>query len=154
MKFSMIALAAATTVSAGCIKRGDDLNTLYDVTEFQASCVPHSAQCNYSFKVKQHASMETNGVSCSATGVADAGNTLPAITGGTCVDSSRTWKIVKSTDGLALFVSQQISPASYSEGVHQINNSELEIVTSPNPNGNIQRYAGPADFPLDRPQYS
>ena len=150
MKFSAVTLFAATAAAAA-IKRQD--NIVFDVTDFQASCVPHSAQCNYSFKVKQHASMETEGVDCAATGIADAGNRLPAIQEGTCGQSSRTWKIVKSTDGLALFVTQPITPGSNITGVHQINNSELEVTTPENPNGAVQRYAGAAEFPLRHPDY-
>jgi len=168
MKFLAIALAA-TAASAAAVRRsdnvpntsGDDASSTgndavirYDVTEFEASCIAHSSQCSYSFKVKQHASMETNGVFCSALVTADAGNTLPAVTDGVCDDSSRTWSIVKSASdpanvNLSLFVSQPISPNSNTTGVHTIQYDELKTVSNPtNPNGNVQGYVGPEAFDL------
>ncbi|KAH7024476.1 uncharacterized protein B0I36DRAFT_352706 [Microdochium trichocladiopsis] len=151
MKFSVIA-ALAATASAAAIKRAD-VDAIFDVSSFEASCVPHSSQCIYSFKLAKSGTGETEGVSCSAYVTADSGNTLPAVENGTCEQSSRTWKIVKSTDGLALFASQQVTPASNVTGVHQINNSELEITTPENPNGAVQQYIGAPAFTLDRPQY-
>lgn len=167
MKFLAITLAA-TAASAAAVKRcggapstgsgsgtGNTPVIRYDVTDFEASCIPHSSQCNYSFKVKQHASMETTGVSCSAQVTADAGNTLPAVTDGVCEESSRTWKIVKSVSrpfNLALYVIQPTSPSSNTTGVHTIQNDELQTTQNPvNPNGDVQTYIGPKAFSLLEP---
>lgn len=148
MKFSAVAIFAASA-SAAAIKRQE--SPVFDVTDFQASCVPHSTQCNYSFKVKQHASMETEGVSCSAQVTADGLNRLPAVTDGTCEGSSRTWTIVKSVSepvNLALFVNQPVTPSSNTTGVHTIEADELAITTPENPIGAVQYYKGPASFEL------
>ncbi|KAJ1323030.1 hypothetical protein MN608_11884 [Microdochium nivale] len=151
MKFSAVAIFAASA-SAAAIKRQD--SPVFDVTDFEASCIPHSSQCKYSFKVKQHASMETEGVSCSALVTADGLNILPAVPEGTCEQSSRTWTIIKSVSkpsNLALFVSQPISPSSNITGVHTIQADELAISTPENPNGAVQSYIGCPEFGLDAP---
>jgi len=153
MKFSTVTLFASAA-SAAAIKR--QVFPVFDVTDFEAGCVPHSTQCIYSFKVKQHASMETEGVSCRAQVTADVPNRLPAVSEGTCEESSRTWKIVKSASepvNLSLFVSQPISPISNTTGVHTIQADELAITTPENPNGAVQYYTGATSFELFAPDY-
>ncbi|KAK8095166.1 uncharacterized protein PG998_014390 [Apiospora kogelbergensis] len=147
MKFSVATFA---TVAAAAATK----DVIFNVSDFTASCIPHSSMCSYSFTVIQPSTMETVGVKCSAQAPAEAGDTLPGLGNGTCELSARTWKIIRSTGGLALFVTQPISPSSTQTGVHQINNSELEIVKGQTPTGDVQAYAGPKDFPLLTPDYS
>ncbi|KAK8092336.1 uncharacterized protein PG998_014558 [Apiospora kogelbergensis] len=158
MKFSVATFA---TVAAAAATK----DVIFNVSDFTASCTPtarcarkpalhHRSGDTYSFTVIQPGTMETVGIKCSAQAPAEAGDTLPGLENGTCELSARTWKIIRSTGGLALFVTQPISPSSNQTGVHQINNSELEIVKGQTPTGDIQAYAGPKGFPLLTPDYS
>ncbi|KAJ1329825.1 hypothetical protein MN608_06561 [Microdochium nivale] len=148
MKFSAVTLFAAAAAAAPAARQA--ATPIYDVTEFQGSCVPHSAQCNYSFRVKQSNSMETGGegVYCSATGLADIGSKLPGIPYATCEQSSRSFSIVKSTGGLALFVRQPVSPSSNLTAVHQIQNAELQTTTPRTPTAPSSSTPDPPTSPL------
>ncbi|KAI0828436.1 hypersensitive response-inducing protein [Hypoxylon sp. FL0890] len=141
MKFFANAALFAVAAAGAASKR----DTVFSVSDFSASCIPHSTQCSYSFTVLQTGTMETTGVSCSAT-VSGNGGLLPDVKDGTCKDSARTWTVVKGSDGLTLTVSQQISPSSTQSGSHLIPNDQL--ATSDEPNASVQKYTGPTSFSL------
>lgn len=88
--------------------------------------------------------METTGVQCSKMLPGDGG--LPAVTDGTCKDSSRTWTVEKSGKDLVLTVSQQVTPSSAQTGSHTISASDLAYQTS---GASVyQSYTGAASFDL------
>ncbi|KAF4446655.1 22kda glycoprotein [Fusarium austroafricanum] len=139
MKF-LSALVSAAAVSAAATKY-----PVYDVTEFSASCVPHSAECKYSFQVLQPGTMETHPVHCSAL-VHTKNGLLPDVKNAKCENSSRTFSVVRSKSGLTFSVSQPVSPISNTVGKHFIQNKELEV--SKQPNAAVQSYKGPKAFKL------
>lgn len=154
MKFSAVTLSAVTLFAAAAAAapsavapRAD--SAVYDVMDFQALCVPHIAQCSYAFRVRLSNAGENNGVSCSATSPASTGGSLPEIKEGACISSSRTFTVAKTAEGgLTLSLSQQVSPVSYTVGVHDIQSSELHTSIPGNPQGSYQYYTGPTDFSL------
>ncbi|CAG9986867.1 unnamed protein product [Clonostachys byssicola] len=163
MKFSTIAFAAGAT--AAVYKRQD---TVFEVTNFSASCIPHSTQCrlldlvysvgtvaddclvsSYDFDVFEPGTMQTTPQHCAAMVSADGIGELPALDNGECEQTSKTFKIIKSFGGLALYVYEPVTPSSNKSGVHQIQTAELEmVVPAENPNGAHQVYKGPTSFPL------
>ncbi|RYP57040.1 hypothetical protein DL769_009738 [Monosporascus sp. CRB-8-3] len=140
MKFSVIFAAGA---SAAAMKRQD---VVFKVSDFSAGCIPHSSQCLYSFGVLQPGTMEQTPVQCKAMATADGMGSLPEIQDGTCEQSSRTFTVTKSAEGLTLVVSQPVTPSSNQTGQHLIPNSEL--ATSDEPNAIVQSYKGPPNFDL------
>ncbi|ROV97360.1 hypothetical protein VMCG_06896 [Cytospora schulzeri] len=118
MQFSTAFLALASAMAASAAP-------VFTVNDFSAACIPHSSQCSYSFTVIQEHTMETKGVKCNKMLTSDG--TLPAVTDGTCTDSSRTWTVTKSSDGgLVLEVSQPVSASSNQSGKN-VDTSEQTI---------------------------
>lgn len=106
---------------------------------------PHS----YDFTVFQPGSGETaaTGVTCSKLVTSDGGN-LPAVTDGTCTNSSRTWTVAKLADGgLEFTVSQQVTPSSFQTASHDI--PATELVTETTGASTQQRYTGAETFDLN-----
>ncbi|KAF5656481.1 22kda glycoprotein [Fusarium heterosporum] len=139
MKFFATAILSAAAVSGA----------IFDVKDFSATCIPHSTECHYEFKVIQPGTMETwkHPVHCSAT-VQSANYLLPNVKNAKCGDdSSRTFSVTRSKKGLNFSVSQPVSPISYTTGKHFIPNKQLWQSTAPN--AEIQRYKGPKDFSLN-----
>ncbi|EPE05342.1 22kda glycoprotein [Ophiostoma piceae UAMH 11346] len=146
MMFSAAAiLSAVVAVSANPLSARSD--TVFDVTEFEAGCIPHSSQCRYSFGVVQANNGETIPVQCVLLATANGGD-LPNVTDAPCTDSSRTFSVVRGTEGLTLTVSQPVSPASNETGSHLLAASDL--VTATQPNAEVESYEGPTSFPLVR----
>lgn len=152
MRFSATTLFAAT-VAAAAVQRQSEF-PVYEISNFVAQCVSHSTQCIYSFNVIRSGNGETSGAPCRATATAETGNLLPEIEGGLCEQTSRTFNVTRNEQGLEIAVSAPISPISNSVGVHQILDSELEVVTPENPNGAYQVYTGPQEFKLFTPKSS
>ncbi|KAM7215270.1 hypothetical protein V8F06_009321 [Rhypophila decipiens] len=155
MKFSILALASATAVSAAPAPPALGLDVVFQARNFSASCVPHSAMCSYSLNAFQPGTMDTLGYNCTASGVAgwDNGPALPEIQGGTCLPSSRTFDVVRTKKGLEVIVSVQVSPISYTRGSHLIPNRQIKMIKGVTPTGNYQAYVGPKDFDLKRVDY-
>ncbi|KAF5665576.1 22kda glycoprotein [Fusarium heterosporum] len=140
MKFFATALFAATAVSAAY--------PVFEVHEFSAGCIPHSANCKYSFEVIQSGSMESwegHPVKCSAL-VQSNNGLLPDVKEAQCEESSRTFDIVRSKKGLTFSVSQPVSPISNTTAKHVIPNKELWV--SKQPNAEVQAYKGAKAFKL------
>ncbi|KAI1092714.1 hypersensitive response-inducing protein [Rostrohypoxylon terebratum] len=133
--FALAAFVAAASAS-----------TVFTVSDFSAACIPHSTQCSYTFGVIQPGTMETNPVSCQAMVSANTDGTLPDVKDGTCKDSSRTFTVVRGTDGLTLTVTQPITPSSNQSGSHLLANADLKM--SNEPNAVVQSYTGPTSFDL------
>ncbi|TGO08385.1 hypothetical protein BTUL_0211g00040 [Botrytis tulipae] len=147
MQFSSAIISAITVAlaSAAAVEK----RSIFDVSEFSASCIPHSTQCLYSFTVIQPGTQENAGVKCSALVPANADGTLPDIPqwGGSCIDSSRRFWVHRVDSGLNFFVSQQVSPASNQTASHLLPNAYLTKVG--NTIGSTQSYNGPTDFGLN-----
>ncbi|KAJ1323225.1 hypothetical protein MN608_11371 [Microdochium nivale] len=147
MQFSAIALLAATVAASTTV----DLSVAYQVSDFQASCVPHSGQCNYTFGVMVPNSMDQSPIRCTGSGLAGVGSTLPESAEGTCENSSRTFKVVRNAGGLSISVSAPVSPISNTVGTYEIPASDLaRTVDEVNPNGSVEFYKGPKNFDLKR----
>lgn len=102
--------------------------------------------CSYSFGVIQANNGETIPVQCVL--LATSNGDLPNVTDAPCTDSSRTFSVVRSTEGLTLTVSQPVSPASNETASHLLPASNL--VTATQPNAEVESYNGPTSFPLER----
>lgn len=89
--------------------------------------------------------METTGVECSKMTGSDG--TLPAVSDGTCSESSRTWTVTKpALGGLVLTVSQPVTPSSNTTGSYTIPASDLAMTQT---GASIQQsYTGPSSFAL------
>ncbi|KAM5347299.1 hypothetical protein ACJ41O_010304 [Fusarium nematophilum] len=140
MKFFTAAILSAAAVSAAP-------TPVFTVTDFSASCIPHSTQCRYAFHVIQPGTMEKTPVHCAALVTANTDGTLPNVKGAKCDESSRTFDIVRSKKGLTFTVSQPITPSSDQSGKHFIPNKQLWI--SKKPNAEVQIYKGPKKFNLN-----
>ncbi|KAH8878753.1 hypersensitive response-inducing protein [Thozetella sp. PMI_491] len=141
MKLTFI--LAATGASALAVKR----YTVFEVSNFTASCIPHSVQCYYSFGVFQPGTMQTEPQHCSAFLTSAGVGQLPDVKEGKCEETSRTFDIVRGDDGLTLTVSQPVSPISNQTASHLIPADEL--VYAGEPNGVVESYVGPKDFDLE-----
>jgi hypothetical protein len=91
--------------------------------------------------------METTPVQCTKQSSASGTGSLPDVTDGTCTDSSRTWTITRSDAGLVFSVSQQVTPSSAQTGTYTIPSDQL--VTSDEPNAQVESYTGPSSFDLN-----
>lgn len=120
---------------------------LYQVTDFAASCTPHSVMCSYSFGVIGIGDGETIPVKCGASIV--GGGHLPNVTDGTCEESSRTFDVKREADGsLVLFIGQPVTPTSNEWGKYTVPADQIELETT----GATQqeRYVGPTSFVLNQ----
>jgi hypothetical protein len=77
---------------------------------------------------------------------ANTDGTLPDVKEGLCDESSRTFDVVRTMDGLGFTVSQPSTPATNLTGFHLIPNDQLVI--SNEPNAVVQSYKGPEEFDL------
>ncbi|EFX03806.1 glycoprotein [Grosmannia clavigera kw1407] len=136
MKFATAAILSAAVASA---------DVIFNVSDFSAGCVAHGTECLYDFKVIQPGTMETTPVSCTASALSNDG-TLPAVTSGKCVGSSRTFTIKPSAAGLVLAVSQQVTPASFTIGSHVLAKSDIKSTTSGA--STVENYTGATAFSL------
>lgn len=103
------------------------------------------AHHSYDFTVLQPGTMETTGVDC--TKMLGSDGSLPAVTDGTCTDSSRTWTVTKpAAGGLVLTVSQPVTPSSNQTGSYTIPASDLEYTQTGA--STQQSYTGPTAFNL------
>ncbi|KAF6843017.1 putative hypersensitive response-inducing protein [Colletotrichum musicola] len=137
-------LATAAVASAAVIGKRD---VTFQVTDFSAGCIPHSTQCSYSFTVIQPGTMETTGVKCSGLFPANNDGTLPDVKEGACTESSRTFDVVRSPEGLTFSVSQPVTPSSNQTGTHLIPAAQLAV--SNEPNAVVEKYTGPVAFDLE-----
>ncbi|KAK5655706.1 hypothetical protein OQA88_5639 [Cercophora sp. LCS_1] len=143
MKLSPLALA--TVASAAAINRD---YAVFEVRNFTASCVPHSAMCQYSLNAFQPGTMDTLGYDCTAWGVGGGPGLLPEIKDGTCPPSSRTFDVVRTEGGFNLIVSVQVSRLSFTRGSHFVPDEQIQVIDGVTPTGNYAAYVGPKDFPL------
>ncbi|WYZ35892.1 hypothetical protein EsH8_X_000539 [Colletotrichum jinshuiense] len=138
-------LSTAAVATAAVIGKRD---VTFSVSNFAASCIPHSTQCSYTFTVIQPGTMETTGVDCSALVSGNTDGTLPDVKGnGACDQSSRTFEVIRGDAGLTLTVSQPVTPSSNQTGSHLLPNDQFAI--SDEPNAKVQSYTGPTAFDLE-----
>ncbi|WYZ44971.1 hypothetical protein EsH8_VIII_000287 [Colletotrichum jinshuiense] len=143
MKFAAI-ISSATIAAAVAIGKRD---VTFSVSNFSASCIPHSTQCSIGFTVIQPGTMETTGVECKTLVTANNDGTLPDVKEAACSESSRTFDLVRNPEGITITVSQPVTPSSNQTGSHLLPSSDFEI--SNEPNAVVERYTGPAAFDLE-----
>ncbi|ROV96937.1 hypothetical protein VSDG_04092 [Cytospora chrysosperma] len=139
MQFSatFLALASAMAVSA---------TPAFTVSDFSASCVPHSGQCLYSFSCIRPQSMDINAIKCSKM-VTGSDGSLPTVPEGTCEQSSRTWAINKNADGSLLFqISWPVSRLTNETASYTIPATDLTFSTTGA--STQQSYTGPTTFDM------
>lgn len=73
--------------------------------------------------------------------------TLPPVTNAACINSSRTFSINSTDDGLLFSVSQRVSIISYTVGTHLLPKSEITETMSST--GQVQNYDGPTTFNME-----
>src|SRR5438105_732152 len=94
--------------------------------------------------------MDTLGYNCTASGMGGPG-ILPAIQGGSCSPSSRTFDVLRNETGMTVIASVQVSRLSYTRGAHFIPSEQIQLTTQgDNPLEVYTAYVGPKDFPLER----
>ncbi|CAD6440195.1 92cdecc5-6def-4369-962b-22917dca70a8 [Sclerotinia trifoliorum] len=148
MQFSAALISAITVALASAATIGQRDEAVFKVSDFSAGCIEHSAQCYYEFSLIQPGTMETTGVSCLTQVNGNADGTLPNIGKwqGECKDSSRTFWVVRQNDGLKLWASQPVTPASNQTASHLIPSSQLTIDNYLV--GKAEKYTGPTAFDL------
>ncbi|PVI08221.1 hypersensitive response-inducing protein [Periconia macrospinosa] len=144
MKFLTVAATSilAATASAAAILPRDNV---FEVSNFYANCVQHSVMCNYQFSVLYPATGETIPVNCSAT-LSSIDGTLPPVTDGDCLLSSRTFDVARNDDGLLLTVKNPVSPSTNITGVYEIPAEQLVVEQSGA--SQAEKYVGPKEFGL------
>ncbi|KAK1976332.1 hypersensitive response-inducing protein [Colletotrichum cereale] len=147
MKFSVILSSAAVAAAAVINKR----EVKWEVSKFGANCIGHSTQCSVGFTVIQPQNGEFIGTQCdvrvSAIPGAGGPNVIPDIFDAKCTNSSRTFNLVRSEEGLTLSVAQQISVVSFRNGTHLLPSSDFKITNEPN--AWVEAYTGPDAFNLE-----
>ncbi|KAJ1322970.1 hypothetical protein MN608_11824 [Microdochium nivale] len=143
MKF-ISALTFAASVSAAALEARQ--RTELQITEFYASCIPHSSQCNYQFSVTSDPSLPAS--HCSATKSSSAG-VLPTVGEAGCEDNSAyTWGIVSTQQngGYRFGVTVPLNARVNITYCHTIQPNEIETIDG----GAVQTqtYIGPKDFPV------
>jgi hypothetical protein len=90
--------------------------------------------------------MDISGIECSKM-VTGSDGSLPAVTDGTCEQSSRTWTINKNADGSLLFqVSYPVSRLTNETGSYTIPACDLAFSTTGA--STQQSYTGPTTFDM------
>ncbi|KAH7026647.1 uncharacterized protein B0I36DRAFT_331078 [Microdochium trichocladiopsis] len=139
MKF-FTTLSLATAASAATLEHRQAPSK--QIGSFSASCIPHSAFCNYQFTVKPDPSLPPS--HCNGTYIGSG--TLPAVGDGKCADNAAyTWGIVSTQDGGYRFgVWYPLNSRSNITYCHQITPDEIEVVDG----GSVQtaHYIGPTEF--------
>ncbi|KAI0006853.1 hypothetical protein F4779DRAFT_594822 [Xylariaceae sp. FL0662B] len=155
MQFNLIlatVAAAATAVSGAAVQPRQA--TFYTVSNFTASCIPHSVMCSYDFDVVAESSMfPTN---CSA--FVQGPDLLPAIPPTECDNPAYTWSATPegegeqdgsgsgSGSGITLRVSTPFNARINITGIYTIPADQL--VVEQNGASSSQRYTGPSEFTL------
>ncbi|KAK8123244.1 hypothetical protein PG984_011914 [Apiospora sp. TS-2023a] len=138
------ALALVSAVSGAVIEpRQTGPATEFDVTDFSASCQPHSVLCFFSFDVAAAGTTATT--TCSAT--VQGPDSLPAVGLRACDDPRFSWAFERATDGAGygLTVDWESTPGSANQtGTHLI--PAADVVSENHGSVTTERYVGPADF--------
>ncbi|ORY59151.1 uncharacterized protein BCR38DRAFT_488887 [Pseudomassariella vexata] len=115
--------------------------TFYEVSKFDADCIPHSTYCAYNFTVVPESSMFPT----LCTAFLQGPDYLPAVTNGTCDNIAYTWTVNKLAEGgLNLTIKTPFNARLDLTGVHAIAADEIELEN----NGAVrtQHYIGAANF--------
>lgn len=139
MKFSAAAIIAATAVSGAALEK-KQADTYY-VTDFSASCIPHSVYCSYSFK----------SLASSAQRVPDTCETrlqgpdsLPSVPLTACSTPYTSFAVTRSASGLDLNITTPLGTNSNVTGTYHIPSSD--IVATQSGAVTTERYTGPTSF--------
>ncbi|APA07630.1 hypothetical protein SS1G_00849 [Sclerotinia sclerotiorum 1980 UF-70] len=148
MQFSSALISAITVALASAATIGQRDEAVFKVSDFSAGCIQHSTQCLYHFTLIQPGTMETVGVECSALVSAYTNGSLPNIGKwqGKCKDSSRTFWVVRQNEGLKLWASQPVTPASNQTASHLLPGTDFEMIKYSI--GSVDSYTGPTAFDL------
>jgi len=147
MKYISAVLVLAAIAAGAALPVQSRDSPLWKVSDFSASCTPHSVMCYYSFGVIQADNGETTPVKCSASLV--GGGHLPPVTDGQCENSSRTFDVARGDDGsLELTITQPVTPSSNQSGEYTIPADQIVLEVT----GATQqeRYVGPTSFDINR----
>ncbi|KAF2995132.1 hypothetical protein E8E14_001808 [Neopestalotiopsis sp. 37M] len=126
----------AAAVSARTLTQRDAES--YAITDFYASCIPHSTLCSYQFEVD---------AATNCTILLQGPDILPAVALTGCEDPAYSWSVATTDDaGLALSVTTVSTddPATNVTGVYDITSDELVITN--NGASSSQSYVGPLSF--------
>ncbi|KAK6209414.1 hypothetical protein LQW54_006267 [Pestalotiopsis sp. IQ-011] len=133
MQLTLAAIFAAAA-SASAIARRNDTGS-YSVTDFYASCIPHSTLCSYQFEVD---------AATNCTLLLPGPDILPAVALTGCEDPAYSWSVATTDDGGLELSITTAATAGNLTGVHDIESDELEIQN--NGATSSQLYTGPLDF--------
>ncbi|KAI0592784.1 hypothetical protein F4775DRAFT_580817 [Biscogniauxia sp. FL1348] len=140
MMFNAIigAIFTAATVSGAALRPRQA--TFFNVTDFHASCIPHSLLCSYEFDVVAQSSMFPT--SCSL--MLQGPDILPTVDQTACENSAYAWSVATSNGTLALSVTTVFNGRMNLTGTHIIPTGEL--IMEQNGASISQKYTGPTGF--------
>ncbi|KAK7748172.1 hypothetical protein SLS53_001427 [Cytospora paraplurivora] len=139
MKFSATAIIAATAVSGAALEKKQA--DFYSVSEFSASCIPHSVLCSYSFQALASSGQSTP-VTCE-TRVQGPDN-LPSVPLTACSSPYTSFAINRSASGLDLNITSPLGTSSNVTGTYHIASSD--IVSTQSGAVTTERYTGATSF--------
>lgn len=120
MKFSAAILAATAASAATITRRQADS---YSVSEFSASCIPHSELCSYHFDVLASSGAGTP-VACDA--LVMGPDDLPAVPLTACAGAYYSFSVAHSnTTGLELTVTTPLGAGTNVTGYHHIDAADI-----------------------------
>ncbi|KAI2778492.1 hypothetical protein F4815DRAFT_447209 [Daldinia loculata] len=145
---TLLATLFAATASGAAIK--SRYATGFTVSNFTASCIPHSVMCTYEFfAITDPASASPSGnpepAKCSL--MLQGPDYLPAVSWTGCAEEGAySWAVDKVEGGLKLSVTTPQDSHSNYTGVYEITSDQL--VAEQNGASISQRYTGPSGFPM------
>ncbi|RYO93404.1 hypothetical protein DL766_000794 [Monosporascus sp. MC13-8B] len=140
MKFAAVATLFSLASAASMQKKQVQE---YKVLDFTASCIPHSVNCVYDFKVNHDPVFTPD--ECKAT--VQGPDSLPSVKEGKCPDNlSYTWSIDRTEEGgLDFKIWYAFNSRSNITYCHSIPASD--ITSEPHGAVTTERYTGPSEFP-------
>ncbi|KAI0018691.1 hypothetical protein F4780DRAFT_510090 [Xylariomycetidae sp. FL0641] len=128
----------AAVVSGAAVSKRD--GCAYSVTNFYASCIPHSVECSYEFDVISAIGSAPTGCSSMLMGP----DYLPAVGLTGYQNAAYSWSAQVQKGWLALEITTSLNDRVNLTGTHEIPNSQLAI--QDNGASRSQRYTGLQNF--------
>ncbi|CAJ2503075.1 Uu.00g104690.m01.CDS01 [Anthostomella pinea] len=136
-------LVAAATASAAAVQRFQTKQASYfNVTDFSASCIPHSVECSYNFTVVADSS-KSPPTQCGQ--LVQGPYFLPAVPLSGCENNVYAWAVATAANGsLGVSVTTSFNSRVNLTGTHYL--SKEQLVKERNGAVVTQRYIGPKEF--------
>ncbi|KAI1500353.1 hypothetical protein F5X99DRAFT_386840 [Biscogniauxia marginata] len=143
MKFNAIIGSIFTAVAVSGAALRPIQASFYNVTDFHASCIPHSLFCSYEFDVVAESSTSPTNCSLMLLGP----DSLPPVGQTGCEDPAYSWSVAVSNGTIALSVTTPLNGRMNLTGTHIVPTNQLIRVQ--NGASVSQRYNGPTSFTMN-----